>query len=198
MTEIPYGYCHCGCGQKTKLATRTYQSRGWVKGEPRRFLQGHQYKCQDELARFMAKVSIPDNPNDCWEWTGPLNKGYGTFKKAGQYGKAVAPHRYSYELTYGAIPDGLLVCHKCDNRKCVKPSHLFLGTHADNTADMIRKGRHAKGEKVGSAKLKIKQVESIRERHSARTSTLGELAREFGVTTTTIWRIVRTKNRGWL
>ena len=71
----------------------------------------------------------------------------------------MAAHRFSYQLHYGAIPDGLFVCHKCDNRGCVRPEHLFVGTAKDNTADMLKKGR-ARG---GTPKLTTNEIKNIKE-----------------------------------
>jgi HNH endonuclease len=86
--------------------------------------------------RFWGRV---DKSGECWEWTGSLGShGYGEFGVAGD---RVLAHRYSYELASGPIPDGLYVCHHCDNRRCVRPDHLFLGTARDNALDMVRKGR---------------------------------------------------------
>jgi hypothetical protein len=89
------------------------------------------------LRRFYAKFLIADG---CWEWAASLNDaGYGQMSVNGVPDRA---HRISWHIHRGEIPDGLFVLHKCDNRRCVKPDHLFLGTHADNMRDMSRKGRH--------------------------------------------------------
>lgn len=96
----------------------------------------------DELQRFMRLV---EQTETCWIWIGALNKRYGTFAtKIGDKWKNRRAHRVSYEHFNGDLGDKL-VCHKCDNPKCVNPSHLFLGTQKDNLEDASRKGRTYRG-----------------------------------------------------
>lgn len=93
-----------------------------------------------EFDRFIEKV---DKTDTCWNWTGTTyRRGYGHFGRHldGKF-KMYKCHRYSYEYFKGPIPEGLLVLHTCDNPACVNPDHLFLGTHQDNTDDMMDKGR---------------------------------------------------------
>jgi hypothetical protein len=103
--------------------------------------------------RFHTKVG-PSDAQGCTPWLAgrSKNKGYGRVHSGGHKGKLLLAHRVAWELTNGPIPKGLCVLHKCDNKLCVNPDHLFLGTNKDNTEDMIRKGRHrcGRGDRHGS------------------------------------------------
>jgi len=128
----------------------------------------------------------------CLEYRIGMNSGgYCRVKMGGRKNTSSAlAHRLIYEHYFGPIPDGLFVCHTCDNRKCCNPKHLFLGTHLDNMKDMAKKGRAniSWGEKSGVHKLTTKQVEAIRK--DKRTQV--EIAKEYGVAKSTICMI---KNR---
>src|SRR5689334_5069110 len=96
----------------------------------------------DHLARFHAKYTV-NAVTGCWEWTGYIHpSGYGVIG-IWEEGRSVRAHRFSYSNFVGPIPPGMLVCHECDNRKCVNPDHLFLGDGKVNIQDCVRKGRHA-------------------------------------------------------
>lgn len=134
--------------------------------------------------RFWKYVEKTDS---CWNWTSALTfDGYGEFFLNGQ---SVRAHRVSWELTIGAIPHGLHVCHHCDNRRCVRVDHLFLGTNAENVADKVRKGRQSTirlfGEAHGGAKLTTQQVLEMR----AASGTMKALAKRYGVSRASVCRI---------
>jgi hypothetical protein len=109
------------------------------------------------------RKQVKKMPSGCWEWQGWLNTfGYGGFM---YLRKAWRAHRFSWFITYGLLPQGLLCLHKCDNRKCVRPSHLFLGTYKDNEQDKISKGRKVcnKGDDCNLSKLTAQKVIQLRE-----------------------------------
>lgn len=137
--------CGCGCGKPTKISKRTRPEQGHVEGQPLPFLQGHRpkesFKRRSAAELLWRQVERGDE-GECWEWQGSTNEhGYGRVKVGGRPGPVQLAHRVAWELINGAIPDGLCILHACDNPPCCNPSHLFLGTKADNTADMIAKGR---------------------------------------------------------
>lgn len=143
----------------------------------------------------------------CWLWTASKRvHGYGQFGKS--HGDIVLAHRFSWELHRGPIPSGLFVLHACDNRPCVNPDHLWLGTAADNAADMARKGRstkgdrnpsrlyperRARGEHHGRSKLTTEQVQEIRRVYAATDVSQAALARRFSVCQQTVHLIIRRK-----
>jgi len=137
----------------------------------------------------------------CWNWTGYTREGYGAI---GYHGKQPSVHRVSWEIHYGPIPEGLYVCHKCDNPLCVNPRHLFLGTHQDNMQDMMAKGRNGaithpekapRGERNGMAKLTKDLVLEIRSRYAVGEISQRALGEEYGVDQGLICGIVN--RRGW-
>ncbi|MEN9726027.1 MAG: hypothetical protein RL434_393 [Pseudomonadota bacterium] len=141
----------------------------------------------DEIRRFDAKTVVRDD--GCVEWTAALrSNGYGQFHMR-RIGANMLPHRFAWIRQHGPIPEGMLVCHKCDNRKCVNPDHLFLGTPADNSADMVAKGRgkgfSMPGVKHPRHKLSPVEVEAIR----LSGSSYRELSAAFGVSKSQIHRI---------
>ena len=151
------------------------------------------------ISRFWSYVSVPAGFKGCRLWTSCINsKGYGHFNIGND--RIVRAHRLAWELTYGSIPAGLCVLHKCDTRACCRPDHLFLGTPADNMADMVRKGRSfalgraSPGEKNGIAKLTEQAVREIRVALAEGESQC-KIAVRYGVASTTVSRVARRK--GW-
>ena len=138
----------------------------------------------------------------CWEWQGSKRSGYGRMiigSRTDGTRKTVSTHRLSYELNYGEIPQGMEICHKCDNPCCINPDHLFAGTRQDNIDDRERKGRNnpPKGEKHAKAKLTERDVIDIRNKRAAGKS-FGKLAKEYGVHKKTIQNAVSGKSWGFL
>lgn len=141
--------------------------------------------------RFWSKVK-QGAPDECWEWQASKSKGYGQLSSH----KSKSPYkayRLSWELANGNIPDGMEVCHKCDNPSCVNPAHLFLGTHRENMLDAFHKGRlrmykWGKGENSNSAKLTMDQVRALRNDYASGMTYL-QLAKKYSISN--VGRIVR-------
>lgn len=126
----------------------------------------------------------------CWAWLGGLHEGYGRLR---QNKKRVMAHRVSWLIHFGEVPDDLCVLHRCDNRACTNPEHLFLGTNQDNTRDRNQKHRQAKGSRVAGAILTETQVREIRRlyRPGHHLFGRGPLADRYGVSYETLGHVVQ-------
>lgn len=146
---------------------------------------------RDKAHRFWLLVDRSGGPDACWHWRGKLNQhGYGRTSLGER------AHRVSYEVHFGAPPADMLVCHRCDNPICVNPAHLFLGTHRENSADMVRKGRSQKPsgpprQRPGprSPRLPRELARSLRARYVAG-ERIADLAREHKLTFQRVHKVV--------
>jgi hypothetical protein len=146
--------------------------------------KGHKHLSKKEI---LIDLSIPEPNSGCWIWTGAFkDSGYG---RLDINKKTYVAHRLSWTLFKGKIPKGSLICHKCDNRSCINPDHLFVGTYKDNMQDCLKKNRF---ESRATAKLKKEEVLKIRRLADAGASRAG-LARRFNVSRTLIHQIISRK-----
>lgn len=133
----------------------------------------------------------------CWEWPGTIDAyGYGDRgrKKADEDGFSRKAHRAMYQMFVGPIPEGALVRHTCDNPPCVNIDHLLIGTHSDNMQDALDRGRIRVGEDTPTAKLTNEQADEIKRRRESGERG-SDLAREFGVTPSTVCDIYKGRTR---
>lgn len=156
-----------------------------------------------QITSFWTKV---DKTGDCWLWKGGRNVGGYGYKKLGWH--HFKAHRISYFLAHGSVPETMSVCHHCDNRLCVNPAHLFLGTRTDNMRDMWEKGRQKTGtpewrEKVAAAvprgeshrdaRLTDETVRLARAMYGVGEHSMRYIARHFGVTHATMQHVLHRK-----
>lgn len=163
MADIPYGYCHCGCGEKTGIARFTDRHKGWSKGEPKRYLPNHVNRFNGPEYEIAA--------SGCWLWCKSMRSdGYGQVLS----GRAKIPaHRHIYERLIGPIPDELQLDHLCRNPRCVNPAHLEPVTQREN----IRRS--------ATTKLTENDVREIRAQVAAGW-TQATIANRFGVSPKTV------------
>lgn len=193
-TGIDHG-CGCGCGQPTKPGSS--------------FIRGHSSRMRSTpfyvyVERFWSQVD-KRGADECWMWKAGRDKdGYGRFRA----GHPIKSHQFAYQVAIGPVPDGVWVCHSCDNPPCCNPTHLWLGTSDDNIADRCAKGRsragrgathgththperRARGEHHGIAKLTDQAVREIRLRYAQGKISQKRLAEQYGVAQMAVCKIVR-------
>ena len=149
------------------------------------------------VERFQDKITI-EAPGECWLWTGCRDiKGYGQFWLDG---KVIKAHRAAWMLEHGTIPPGQCVCHACDCPTCVNPSHLWLGTNAENAHDRDQKKRRPppRGTSNGRAKVTEKEVSEIRNLYKTGQYTQKQLGKCFGLSEQATGHIIRRRRWAWL
>ena len=147
----------------------------------------------ESLRTKFLKHALIGSKESCWGWKGSKHKqGYGM---AYAQGAVIKAYRLSYLVNIGEIPEGICVCHKCDNPSCVNPDHLFLGTQAENILDMDKKGRRTpqKGAFNHNAKLSEAEVASLREVYSKGGNTISTLAKQYGLSISGCYSIIKRK-----
>jgi predicted transcriptional regulator len=155
------------------------------------------YDVEDEN-RFWSKVETSDDNTVCWNVVAmSLTNRYGSFYANNKHIRA---HRFSFQLKHNRlIKKNMVICHSCDNPLCVNPAHLSEGTQQENITDMCNKGRYysgegIKGEKNKLSKLTEKHVLEIRNKYANTTTSYSKLAKEYGISHTTIMRIINRKS----
>lgn len=149
---------------------------------------------EQRSAAFWGRVDTAGD--NCWEWQGPRAKRGLPYGLVSLDNRPHVAHRAAWILENGPIPDGKIVCHRCDNPPCVRPSHLFLGTPADNSADMVAKGRsaHNRGLSSPTAKLTADDVRQLRAEYDAGGTSTHQLAARYGFTAMQVWRVVKRRS----
>jgi hypothetical protein len=163
--------CKCGCGGITRISKTTEKKHGWIAGKHRDFIIGH-----GRRMTLAEKLKRPVGASDgqCWFRSEKRKGRYSNTKHAGV---STGLHKASYQFYVGTIPEGLQVCHTCDNGHCYNPDHLFVGTAQDNMTDKVQKGRQPRGE--GHGRAVITEAQAIAAFSDPRA--VKEIAAEFGV-----------------
>lgn len=176
---VAKGYCHLHYNRWRRHGDPNQARRMCRRGS----------SIEDRLAELLDRSGGPDA---CWPFTGAVNKsGYGWVQIAGT---SKGLHVWAYEAENGPVPDGLIVRHRCDNRRCANPAHLVVGTHRDNMADKVERGRQSRfpGESSPTAVLTESQALAIRGRRRAG-ARAADLAAEFGVSASLVYAIAAGK-----
>lgn len=187
MSESKTSVCECGCGEDVSPGSR-FRHGHWGRIQPVRSAE----------ERFWEKVDRR-GPDECWEWNSSrYEQGYGSFWDRDQR-RMVPAHRWIFQRVHGVRlavmrgAQGDLVCHSCDNPPCVNPSHLFLGTQADNMADMRGKGRapNNSAERNPKAVLTAEDVREIRQSFTGQHGDRMRIAREWGISSGHVSKILK-------
>lgn len=175
--------------EKSRLCQRIYRRQ---KRQRKPLPEGHHYhRSQWFGCAEKSLLNRAAKRGDCWDFApAKATIDYCDIKVSGRQTSA---HRLSYELFCGPIPQGMFVCHTCDFPRCINPAHLFLGTAADNMADKVAKGRQARGERQGLAKLTWPAVRQIRADFTAGLASVSTLARKHGVHSKAIYLLIAGK-----
>lgn len=190
-------WCRCECGVECVRGSSAIQ-RAASCGCGKLVFFGPK-ESEPAATRIDHYIDRSGGEGACWPWTGYTQNGYGVLKYGRRGSSPVRAHRVAYELAHGLIPEGLFVCHHCDNPPCCNPAHLFVGTAADNAQDMVAKGRHGsivkretrpRGERNPSSKLTEESVRQIRREWAAGGVRQRDLAKRFGVDKQVVWSVI--------
>lgn len=179
-SDIAYGLCHCGCGRKTNPCTETNSRRNFVKGEPHRFLRGHQFR------RSTVDYLEEDRGHDtsCWIWQRCINESAGRPVVMHPASKKLCyAHCLYYEQHVGPVPEGMELDHLCKQRDCIRPDHLEPVTHTVN----CRRAQHVRLSEEGAAMIRLlRKIWGLTELN---------LANLFGLSKSTVKHVLR--DRSW-
>lgn len=173
MIDIPYGYCHCGCGQKTTIPDSTDRSNGKIKGQPRKYVRFHH--------RTLAGPLYVEDESGCWIWQRSYRGAYGQWGSRRDGGTRLA-HRALYEHLVGPVPDGYDLDHLCRNPACVNPDHLEPVTHREN----MRRGSNARLTAAQVGEIRRLSDSGVRNR---------DICKQYGLSSGHVSNIV--KGRAW-
>lgn len=193
MSDIPFGYCQCGCGQKTSIITENRALTKDVKGQPRRFIRAHMLRLVPRVPyeeRFWSKVD-KRGENECWLWKGRKDKdGYGEFSIDR---KGYRAHRISWQIANGRPPrKGFVIAHTpivCHNPSCCNPNHLSEKTRQGNSDDMRIDGTVLRGESSRTRKYDQNKIDEVRALYKELRSTL-KVSKLTGVGKSSVYNIV--------
>ena len=191
MTDIPYGYCHCGCGQKTNIAKITNRKCGHEKGKPYTYLLGHAIRVNtNRKGYYLVGYEIKDCGYDtpCWVWRHDIKAPYPMSN-----GRRV--YRILYEQKYGSLPKGTQSHHKCRNKRCVNPDHIqplspqkHGEIHGGDARGVVRMGNDVIGKK-----LTLTQAQEIRKLYASREYTHRKLANMYGIVHSCVLQILHNQ-----